>query len=80
MARDVVPGPGEAGRDWQLVLVFADGGLWLDRERHDDLAVQALPDIRHKAATVLYVSLSECPIDPLTTAASDCPRFLGRSK
>jgi hypothetical protein len=28
---DVVPGPGEAGRDRQLVLVFADRGLWLDR-------------------------------------------------
>ena len=49
---DVVPGPGEASRDRQLVLVFADCGLRLDRERHDDLAVQALPDIRHEAATV----------------------------
>jgi hypothetical protein len=29
--RDVVPGPGEAGRNRQLVLVFADGGLWLDK-------------------------------------------------
>ena len=26
--RDVVPGPGQAGRDRQLVLVFADRGLW----------------------------------------------------
>ena len=43
---------GEASRDRQLVLVFADRSLWLDRERHDDLAVQALPDIRHEAATV----------------------------
>jgi hypothetical protein len=33
-------------------LIFADSGLWFARERHDDLAVQALPDVRHKAATV----------------------------
>jgi hypothetical protein len=33
-------------------LVLADGGLWFDRECHDDLAVQALPDIRHEAAAV----------------------------
>ena len=47
--RDLVPGPGQAGRDRQLVLVFADGGLRFDRERHDELAVQALPDVRHEA-------------------------------
>ena len=48
--RDLVPGVGQAGRDRQLVLVFADRGLWLDRERHDDLAVQALLDVRLAAA------------------------------
>jgi hypothetical protein len=50
--RDVIPSPGQAGRNRRLVLVFADGGLWLDCERHDDLAVQALPDVRHEAAAV----------------------------
>ena len=51
--RDLVPGPGQAGRDGQLVLVFADGGLWFNRERHDDLAVQALPDVGHEAEAVI---------------------------
>lgn len=50
--RDLIPCPGQAGRDRQFVVVFADRGMWFDRERHDDLAVQALPDIRHEAATV----------------------------
>ena len=44
--RDVVPSPGQAGRNRKLVLVLADGGLWFARERDDDLAVQALPDVR----------------------------------
>ena len=43
--RDLVPGPGQAGRDRQLVLFFAERGLRFDHERRDDLAVQALPDI-----------------------------------
>src|SRR6476646_6990114 len=47
--RDLVPGPGQAGRDRELVWVFADGGLRFDRERHDELAVQALPDVWHEA-------------------------------
>ena len=50
--RDLVPGPGQASRHWQLVVVFADGGLRLGRELHDDLAVQALPDVRHKTLAV----------------------------
>ena len=25
-----------------IILVFTDGGLWFDRERHDDLAVYRL--------------------------------------
>ena len=36
----------------RLVLVFAERGLRFDRERRDDLAVQALPDVRHEAAAV----------------------------
>ena len=35
-----------------VVVVFADGGLRLGRELHDDLAVQVLPDVRHKALAV----------------------------
>ena len=50
--RDLVPGPGQAGRNRQLVLFFAERGLRFDRERCDELAVQALPDVRHKAAAV----------------------------
>jgi hypothetical protein len=49
---DLVPGPGQASRDRQLVVVFADGSLRFDRERHDDLAVQLLRDVRHKAFAV----------------------------
>ena len=44
--RDLIPGPGQAGRNRQLVLVFAERGLRFGHERHDDLAVQALPDVR----------------------------------
>ena len=33
-------------------MVFANGRLRFDRERHDDLAVKALPDVRHEAAAV----------------------------
>ena len=50
--RNRVPGLGQASCYRQLVVVFADGGLRLGRELHDDLAVQVLPDVRHKALAV----------------------------
>jgi hypothetical protein len=43
---DVVPITWQASRHRQVVVVFADGGLRMGCELHDDLAVQVLPDVR----------------------------------
>ena len=45
---------GQAGRNRQLVLVFADRGLWFDRERHDDLAVRLCRTLGTKPRPLPY--------------------------
>src|SRR5438552_1784950 len=44
---DVVPGLWQARRDGRQVFVLATGRTWCACERRDDLAVQALPNVRH---------------------------------
>src|ERR1700730_7445538 len=53
MARpDLVPGPGQAKRCWQTVAVPAQCCVGLLPKDHNEVAVQRLPDIRHKPTAV----------------------------
>src|SRR6202048_3292163 len=53
MARpDLVPGPGQAKRCWQTVAVPAQCCVRLLPKDHNEVAVQRLPDIRHKPTAV----------------------------